>query len=249
MRFRRHRVERSASSHAILDETSRQQKADKIAFVLSGHVDLARCRVLDVGTGSGHIAHALARHAASVVSVDVADERRIGDGYEFLQVVGTDLPFDDGCFDVVVSNHIIEHVDHQQAHVDQAGRVLTSDGILYLATPNKWWLTDPHYRIPFVSWLPRGLASQYLALVQGAEWDIHPLSDADVRRLLRGWLVSDELPRLIGASGDPSLDTSGPLTRLAARLPTEVITRIRHISPTLIVTARPPRDDASRTHP
>lgn len=239
MRFLRHRVDRSASSHAILDETSRQRKADKIAFVLSGHVDLSRCRVLDIGTGSGHIAHALARHAAAVVSVDVADERRILDGYEFVEVAGTALPFEDDSFDVVVSNHIIEHVDRQRQHVDEAARVLSPDGILYLATPNKWWLADPHYRLPFVSWMPRHLASRYLAAVQGAEWDIHPLSDADLRELLGGWQVRDELPRLIRASGDPSLDTSGALTRLAARLPVAIIDRLRHISPTLIVTARP----------
>jgi 2-polyprenyl-3-methyl-5-hydroxy-6-metoxy-1,4-benzoquinol methylase len=52
--------------------------------------------------------------------VDVNDERIITSGYAFTQVTGTLLPFPDTSFDVVISNHVIEHVGEppeQLAHL------------------------------------------------------------------------------------------------------------------------------------
>jgi ubiquinone/menaquinone biosynthesis C-methylase UbiE len=52
-------------------------------------------------------------------------------------ITGTHLPFADDSFDVVLSNHVIEHVEDQGEHLKELRRVLREDGICYLATPNK----------------------------------------------------------------------------------------------------------------
>ncbi len=44
-------------SHARLDHISRDKKADKIISILRGFVRLEGCDLLDIGTGSGHIAY------------------------------------------------------------------------------------------------------------------------------------------------------------------------------------------------
>ena len=70
-------------------------------------------------------------------------------------VTDENIPFPDGTFDVVITNQVLEHVPDAGLHLREIRRVLPDDGVVYLATPNKWWLTDPHYKMPFISWLPR----------------------------------------------------------------------------------------------
>ena len=60
-----------------------------------------------------------------VWAVDVVDERQTQDGFEFRLVSGTDTEFDDRSFDLIVSNHVIEHVgsgEDQFAHLTEIRR-------------------------------------------------------------------------------------------------------------------------------
>ncbi len=233
------REDAATRSHAILDEASRHHKAAKIAAVLRRFVDLAGCRVLDVGTGSGTIVHDLAALCAAAVSVDRTDERLDRSGYAFVRVGDERLPFRDGSFDVVVSNHVIEHVRDQALHVSEMHRVLRPGGVVYLATPNKYWLYDPHYKLPFVSWLPPALAARYLRLVLRKEWDIAPLSRGDVRRLAHGLFAVHELTTdIVRHPRDYDLDTFGPLQPLMSSLPRALYRALDPIVPTFIVVLR-----------
>jgi SAM-dependent methyltransferase len=47
------------------------------------------------------------------------------------------LPFPARSFDVVLSNHVIEHVLNQRLHLGEIRRVLADRGVCYLATPNR----------------------------------------------------------------------------------------------------------------
>jgi len=90
-------------------------------------------RMLEGGPGSGGIARYFAtRPAGHVVhAVDVIDSRLSGEGYQFTRVEGTALPFDDATFDVVLSNHVIEHVgevDAQYRHLAEPRPVLRPVG-------------------------------------------------------------------------------------------------------------------------
>lgn len=110
-------------------------------------------RVLDIGTGSGEIAALLGEHA-DVVSVDPHDARRVRAGYRYLRA-GTALPFADGSFDAVVSNHVIEHLPDAALHLAEIARVLIPGGVCYLATPNRAWPLEVHHRVWWLHWLPR----------------------------------------------------------------------------------------------
>jgi 2-polyprenyl-3-methyl-5-hydroxy-6-metoxy-1,4-benzoquinol methylase len=63
------------------------------------------------------------------------------------------LPFPDEYFDVVVSNHVIEHVSDQQLHLSEIARVLKPNGVVYLATPNRLWPWEVHYRVLVLHYL------------------------------------------------------------------------------------------------
>ena len=100
------------ASHADFSVDKRRKKAKKIVALLAPYRSLRGTHLLDVGTGSGYIAAQLAEHVGgdgSVTSVDRVDERLAHEGYEFLLVEACRLPFDDDTFDVVISNHVIEH--------------------------------------------------------------------------------------------------------------------------------------------
>ena len=177
--------------HAVLDLASRAPKARKIERLLALDPRPSPRRLLEVGCGAGGICHWFATAAEArfeVDAVDVHDARQVREGYHFTRVPGTALPFGDGAFDVVISNHVIEHVgdDAAQAHhLAELHRVLAADGTGYLAVPNRWMLVEPHYGLAFLSWWPEAWRSGWLRLWRrGAAYDCRPLARADLERRL-----------------------------------------------------------------
>ena len=228
--------------HAVLDLPSRRHKGLKIERLL----DLQRLsrpvRLLEIGTGSGGIAHYFATHPTlrcEVTAVDVVDQRLIRDGYDFRLVHDTALPFADGSFDVVLSNHVIEHVGAraaQLAHLRELRRVMAPGAVGYLAVPNRWMLVEPHYRLAFLSWLPRPLRTPYLRLMRrGQRYDCEPLTLSRLDALLAEagfvWrhLEVEALRATLDIEG-----AHGPGMRLARRLPDALIAGMRSMIPTLI---------------
>ncbi len=234
--------------HAVLDLPSRRHKGLKIERLLGLAERRSPIRLLEIGTGSGGIAHYFATHPTlrcEVTAVDVVDQRLIRDGYDFHLVHDTALPFADARFDVVLSNHVIEHVGErpaQLAHLRELRRVMAPDGVGYLAVPNRWMLVEPHYRLAFLSWLPRPLRTPYLRLMRkGTFYDCEPLQMRQLECMLdaagfrhqnmciEAWRATFEIERphspgarLLRATPDALLK---PLTRV---IPT-LIYRIEHV--------------------
>jgi len=241
------RPARDPATHAVLDPLSRRAKAAKIRWILERERPLAGVRLLDVGTGSGTIAAELAAAAGpdgDVVSVDVEDVRVERDGYVFRLVRGERLPFPDGAFDVVVSNHVVEHVGDaaaQRRHVAELARVLAPGGVAYIAAPHRWRLVENHYRLPFLSWLPAPLADRYVAAAgRGARYDCRLVTRSGLSRMARAVGLD---PR--DATGDLMAATVALEDGAAARLlrPRWVRALVRGPAlPTIVVVGRRPPD-------
>jgi SAM-dependent methyltransferase len=177
--------------HAVLDPESRRRKARKIATIVGQERPLAGLRVLDVGIGAGVIAACLAEvvgEHGEVHGVDVVDVRIATEGYQFHLVDGVTLPFPDASFDVVISNHCIEHTGgpaEQQRHTRELARVLRPDGVGYFTVPNRWAPLEPHFRLLGLSWLPNvALQSRYVRLARrGERYDCRLLTRSEVRTL------------------------------------------------------------------
>jgi SAM-dependent methyltransferase len=229
--------------HVVLDMASRRQKGEKIERLVDLHGEFPK-RLLEIGTGSGGIAHYFGTQTAGrflVEAVDVTDTRQVFDGYGFQLVTSTMLPFENASFDAVLTNHVIEHVGDraaQLAHLVEIARVLKPGGVAYLAVPNRWMLVEPHYRLAFLSWWPHSWRSAYLRLAgKGRFYDCEPLQQGEIESLAHeAGLVAhnrsvDAFRLTIAIEGD-----KGWLARRVAALSDTTLHRLSRIIPTHIYT-------------
>ena len=173
---------------------SREAKAQKILRVLQLQIALDRTlSLLDVGCSQGQITQTLAEHFGLVVGVDTADEEGRRKGFHFVRADGCRLPLRSRSFDVLLLNHVVEHVCLPQLLLDEAWRVLRPGGVCYLATPNRYGLMEQHYRLPLLSWLPRWLADRYVRWTgRGRAYLDYPLSYRKLNRLSRRFRVRNQ---------------------------------------------------------
>jgi SAM-dependent methyltransferase len=104
-------------------------------------------RVLDAGCGTGYGSAELARTAASVTGLDLSYEatewaRHNYAAPRFLNGSCAVLPFRASAFDLVVAFEVIEHLHQQTSFIAECRRVLTSDGLLIVSTPNTVYYAD-----------------------------------------------------------------------------------------------------------
>ena len=104
-------------------------------------------RVLDLGCAGGSFDAGLS--SLQVIRVDL--DRPPSPLANFVQADAARLPFPDRTFQVIVSNHSLEHIDELDAALREIGRVAKPDGALYVAVPDASTFSDRLYR-----WLARG---------------------------------------------------------------------------------------------
>lgn len=108
----------------------------------------AGARVLDLGAGPGSFI--CARQDVTVVRLDLEPPPARGSG-AYVAGDAAYLPFPNGVFDLIVSNHSLEHFPNLEVSVSEMGRVLKPSGGIYIAVPDAGTLTDRIYR-----WIGRG---------------------------------------------------------------------------------------------
>ena len=161
----------------------RRLKAGKIEHLLGGVEGLD---LLDLGAGSGLLSEYFASKGANVTAADRDPDKFLA-ALPFV-TIGDRLPFAPESFDVVVFNHVIEHVGdrpQQSAMLEQIATILRPGGRLYLAAPTKWALIEPHFRIPLLGAMPRRLADWVVRLSGKGKWyDCYPLPRADLHTMI-----------------------------------------------------------------
>ncbi len=184
----------------------REEKALKVRHILTRFLagrDTSRFRCLDVGAAGGEITRAIADQFGRTYAVDVvyallrAGSRLEGE-VEFLQADGAALPFAGDVFDLVICAQVYEHAADAVGLAAEVRRVLRPGGVCFFSGPNGVWPIEPHYRLPFLHWLPTRSASAYLRLTgRGDTFDVHPYSYWHLRRLWSGFRRCDyTLPML-----------------------------------------------------
>jgi demethylmenaquinone methyltransferase/2-methoxy-6-polyprenyl-1,4-benzoquinol methylase len=94
-------------------------------------------RILDVATGTGMVAFALARHGAQVTALDQSEamlsvaRRRtppVGGSVTFVTGQAERLPFPDGSFDALTFTYLLRYVDDPAATMRELARVVAPGG-------------------------------------------------------------------------------------------------------------------------
>lgn len=160
------------------DERKRRRKAAKIVTVLQhflGREDLSGLTAIDIGCSTGYTVDTMRLTGMSVIGLDIDGPGLVhasslfGEHAAFLCADGSKLPFADRSIDVVVFNHIYEHVVDPDSVLSEIRRVLREDGVAYFGFGNKRVLIEPHHRLPLLSWLPKAAADRYVSAFHRAD--------------------------------------------------------------------------------
>jgi SAM-dependent methyltransferase len=99
-------------------------------------------RILDLGSGTG----SFPSNFGPFIAIRADLDHPSGSAENFAQADAARLPFPDHTFDAVISNHSLEHFHDLAGSLAEIGRVLKSDGALYIAVPDASTFCDRLYR-------------------------------------------------------------------------------------------------------
>lgn len=224
------------------DEAGRRAKAAKIVAVLEhwlGTGDLSGRTLLDVGSSTGFIADELHRAGARVIGLDIdqpglaASRTRLSAEVLLLCAEGERLPLADDSVDLVVFNHIYEHVLDPAAVMRELARVLAPGGAMFLGFDNRRYPVEPHHRLVGLSWLPPRWGSRYLrAAGRGDTYHERLRSPRSLRQLVAGLAVWDYTYTVLA---EPERFAAGDLVpRVLRRLPDAAWRAVGGLLPTYL---------------
>lgn len=164
-------------------DAHRREHIDDLLALLHPELDkpLSECRVLDVGCGPGVLALTVAPRVAYLKGIDAnaahiqaCEVQREREGisnveFEMQSLYGIEPT---GDFDIVLMSDVLEHVVRQREALERGLGALRPGGVIYLSTNNRWWPTEGHMRLPFLTYLPKRLANRYVrATKRGSSYE------------------------------------------------------------------------------
>jgi len=116
-------------------------------FVRLEHMNRDDLRLLDVGSGSGHLKYFcdfgnIDWHGLEMSQKAISRCRDLGYKMYECDAQTEPFPLEDASFDVVVASHILEHLSDPEFALAQMSRVLKPGGLLILGVPVKPFLTN-----------------------------------------------------------------------------------------------------------
>jgi 2-polyprenyl-3-methyl-5-hydroxy-6-metoxy-1,4-benzoquinol methylase len=194
----------------VLNVESRIRKAETTLAVLREHLgSTGRLCLLDIGCSSGVITNHLSTHFRFAVGIDIdesalrrAARDRTKPNLEFMLGDSTHTAFRDGSFDVVVCTQVYEHVPDADQAMSEIFRVLKPGGVCYFAAGNRLILMEPHYRLPFLSVIPRPAANLYMRISKkGDKYYERFRTYWGLKRLVRRFDLTDYTVKIVNAPG------------------------------------------------
>lgn len=182
-------------------------------------------KILDAGCGEEIYTLFLAQREALLTGVDLS-YRYVAIARELTKSLGLKadhlvcdlayLPLPEGCFDWVICNSVLEHVDEEMLALQEMRRVLKPQGILFLTVDCEDRLLIIDFLDQLPRWCKKVLLKREISSAPRVEdgLRIHLAKDYGVRRRYRGEELTERLRRL----GFEILEEKYYLTRLGGML-------------------------------
>ncbi len=125
----------------------------------------APIKILDVG-GTGYFwkdKSFLKKYNVHITLLNLEAENLNISGLSSQAGDATDLSeFEDNSFDLIFSNSVIEHLYEWENQQKMAEEVMRVGKKFFIQTPNKHFIIEAHYAIPFIQYFPKPLAFRIL---------------------------------------------------------------------------------------
>ncbi len=197
---RSYQLHLSRGDFVLKDVEGRTQKSEKIRSVLQDfNPGTPSMNCLDIGCSSGIITSLLGNHFRMSFGMDIdeeairyAQDHSSSPRVQFLMADSMALPLHDNSVDVIVCNHIYEHVPYADRMMDEIYRVLKEKGFCYFSAGNKHMILEGHYGLPFLSWVPKSFAHYYLKMTgKGSFYYEEHLSLRGLKKLVQKFQIYD----------------------------------------------------------
>jgi len=170
--------------------------------------------VLDFGCGRGSLVGKLRRKGWRAFGVEI-EQRFVDAGAAVSQMASEPYPilstlsadgrtvFPDGFFDMVLTEQVLEHVRDLEQLVGEMDRITAPGGILAHSFPAQYRILEPHYKLPFVHWLPKNnlryAATRALVAIGIGVRGKSPLSSMQKAQTIFEYSVSETFYRPLAA--------------------------------------------------
>ncbi|WP_319588537.1 methyltransferase domain-containing protein [uncultured Desulfobulbus sp.] len=199
---RQYQNDLSLQSPILLDFEYKQVKVQKMLSVLkdAGMVsDNRNGLAVDIGCSGGFFTYAITPYFHKVVGLDIdthaiklANKKNSIENLSYLIGDSLNLPFADKSVDLIICNHVYEHVPDPEKMFCEIYRVLSDNGGCYLGAASRLTLIEPHYHLPLLSWLPKPFAHWYLRAFSKGEYYYEDLrSCGGILKLIRRFNFKD----------------------------------------------------------
>lgn len=105
----------------------------------------ADTRLLDLGCGDGRLAPlwqsitGAETHGLELSPDAVQTAQQMFPSINYKQGDAVNTGYKNSCFDIVVCQEVLEHIEEQEKLVNECGRIIKNGGYLVLTTPNKYY--------------------------------------------------------------------------------------------------------------
>jgi len=145
------------------------------------------------------------------------------------------LPFKNDTYDIIICNHVYEHVPDANVLMDEISRILKPGGFCYFGAGNRFCIVEPHYRLPFLSWLPKPVANFYLYIMNRERPYYENLrSYFGIKKLVGRFSFTDYTIKIIENPEEFNADDIVGQKSLIRRIPLSLIKLLMPLIPTYI---------------
>ena len=199
----------SLHSPILLDTEYKRPKIEKMLSILEDSGALAGDKpgsiAVDVGCSGGLFVSAIAGYFSRVYGADIdghalslAKRAFAAPNLLYLQGDSMRLPLPDCSADLIICNHVYEHVPDARILFREIFRILKPTGICYLGAASRLNVIEPHYHLPFLSWMPKPLAHFVMRVTGKGDFYYEKLRTLQgIRKLIADFVVDDYTLRVV----------------------------------------------------